>query len=109
MTYIDNYTFIHYIQIKRLVNLLNNTKKYFNQVSSVIKESPTPKTNIQLTHKYVINNLFVHTEYLIQKTDTRFDNIKPHIRNQRGLINFVGKAKKWLFGTLDSDDAERYD
>ena len=33
---------------------------------------------------------------------------KPN-RPKRGLINAVGKVSKWFFGTLDSDDEERYD
>lgn len=31
------------------------------------------------------------------------------IRRKRGLANFVGEASKFLFGTLDSDDAAYYD
>lgn len=34
---------------------------------------------------------------------------KQNKRDKRGLINIVGKANKWLFGTLDSDDEKRYD
>lgn len=30
-------------------------------------------------------------------------------RNKRGLLNFMGTAQKWLFGTLDAEDGARYD
>lgn len=47
--------------------------------------------------------------YLIIEASTKLSNIQPHNRSKRELLNIVGKASKWLFGTLDSEDAEKYD
>lgn len=38
----------------------------------------------------------------------KLENIKPHIREKRGLFNGLGKINKWIFGNLDSDDEIRY-
>ncbi|KAK0070792.1 hypothetical protein PV325_014064, partial [Microctonus aethiopoides] len=52
--------------------------------------------------------ILLRTEFLIQTTQEKLNNLHPHIRSKRGLINIVGKANKWLFGTLDADDEKRY-
>lgn len=36
-------------------------------------------------------------------------NYQDQKRNKRGLLNFVGTAQKWLYGTLDAEDGARYD
>lgn len=36
----------------------------------------------------------------------KFQSIIPHNRNRRGLINAIGITWKWLFGTMDDDDAQ---
>lgn len=58
-----------------------------------------------------LNNIHEHLEYLLNQVENKLKNVKPlgNTRTKRGLLNIVGKASKWAFGTLDSDDAKRYD
>ena len=50
-----------------------------------------------------------HLKFLHEKATNKYNNIKPTHRQKRGLLNVVGKAYKWAFGLLDSDDAKKYD
>lgn len=53
----------------------------------------------------------MHANYLILEAENKLNNFIPHYptRNKRGLVNIIVKASKWLFGTLDSGDGEKYD
>lgn len=55
-----------------------------------------------------INNIkpnIDQTNILYKNIINAFENINPK-RLKRGLLNIVGSAQKWLFGTLDNDDLE---
>lgn len=41
----------------------------------------------------------------ITKLKSKLHTLVPH-RHKRGLVNFIGKAHKWLYGTMDSEDRE---
>lgn len=105
----SKHSFIHYVEIKPLIELLTNIKSYSSTVERILSGPSTVKTSTQQTHRNILTNLLTHTHYLIQETEIKLENLKPHVRHKRGLINIVGKTSKWLFGTLDSEDAERYD
>lgn len=66
---------------------------------------PNTSENDEPSHIEIFN----HLKYLHKKALNKYRNIKPTHRQKRGLINVVGKAYKWAFGLLDSDDAARYD
>ncbi|XP_057660730.1 uncharacterized protein LOC130896567 [Diorhabda carinulata] len=53
--------------------------------------------------------MLIRTGYLSNIIKKKFENLNPHIRNRRGLLNGVSKIYKWLFGNLDSDDEIKYD
>ena len=50
------------------------------------------------------NTLTLHFFKLTEKI-----KILTRNRSKRGLINVIGKAHKWLFGTMDNDDRELID
>lgn len=51
---------------------------------------------------------FKHTFDFLQTLLTNTKLFHKSKRSKRGLINAVGKVNKWLFGTLDSDDEEKF-
>lgn len=98
------HTFLHEINLKTLEATVDNLiQSYKNLNSSFITNKTLYK--ISLTNKYE------HLEPLIQEVSIKFNNIYSnfHIRQKRGLINLGGTVQKWLFGTLNAEDGERYD
>lgn len=101
----NHHTFLHYVDLKEIIIKLNNIEKYF-----LVLKNHLNFNNITNSISYhgLAENLLLRTEYLIKITSEKLNNLHPHIRKERALLNIVGKANKWLFGSLDSDDGERY-
>lgn len=51
------------------------------------------------------NDKKIILELEIIRLRSKLHTIVPH-RQRRGLINFVGKIHKWLYGTMDNEDRE---
>ena len=100
------HTFLYYIDLLPIINQLNNIHNYYNIVKQHLEK--THKVN-PISYQGLIENYLLRAEYLINNTQNKVSNLYPHIRTKRGLINLIGKAHKWLYGTLDADDGERYD
>lgn len=73
----------------------------FAKTSESLQSNKTEKFYSLTFHKYK------QTYYLqtILVSTRLFHKIS---RQERGLINAVGKVNKWLFGSLDSDDEVRF-
>lgn len=102
----SKHTFLHFIEIPPLVKQLNNIERAYN-----ILEKSLIFTHVHMEDTLIssANNLLIHAKYLIAELKIKLNNVRPHNRSKRGLLNFGGKISKWLFGTLDSDDGEKYD
>lgn len=103
----SKHTFLHFIEISPLNNQLISIERAYS-----ILEKSLIFTNVQdfQSSQFInANNLFNHAKYLISQIQIKLNNIKPHNRSKRGLLNIGGKVSKWLFGTLDSDDGEKYE
>lgn len=101
----NKHTFLHFIDLEPIINQLKNIQNYFSKIKSKFYFSNA--TN-PISYQGLSEGILLRTEFLIQTTQEKLNNLHPHIRSKRGLINIVGKANKWLFGTLDSDDEKRY-
>lgn len=55
------------------------------------------------------SNLLSQLEYLKNITNEKYEQLVPHARNKRGLINPLGSIIKIITGNLDHDDALKYD
>ncbi|XP_057665983.1 uncharacterized protein LOC130899848 [Diorhabda carinulata] len=100
------HTFIYYIDLEFIHKQINNLKQYYYNLRNNLSQANA--TNPISYHNLAEQSLS-RTEILINTLDKKSENIYPHLRLKRGLINnAVGKIDKWLFGTLDSDDEERY-
>lgn len=99
----NKHTFIHYIDISHINNQLKNIDKFYDIIEISLNQSSSKNNNMLLRY------LLTHTKHLIFNARNKLNNITPHKREKRGLLNVVGKAHKWLFGTLDSDDGEKFE
>lgn len=105
-TYItqSQHTALYHINVSYINNCLSNTNFILSQVENILNISKENEQFSYLTlHKLNQTKELLNT---IQNNIQLFSKIK---REKRGLINAVGKVDKWLFGTLDSDDEEKYD
>lgn len=100
------HTFLHFLDIKNIVEQVEQLIINFNKFKNTITYDHNITNHIAY-HSLAQNNL-VRTEILTQLVQKKLENLHPHIRSKRGLINGLGKVNKWLFGNLDSDDEERY-
>lgn len=101
------HSFIHFVELAPLINQLGNIARFFQSINqSLARPAPSESNTI---YRNAIKNLLKHTNHLIEISRNKVNNLVPHLRSKRGLLNIVGKTSKWLFGTLDSDDAVKYD
>lgn len=100
------HTFLHYIDLREIIRQVDQLAKTFNDIKNKIflANITTP-----LSFHDLSVSMIERTNYLIDILYTKIENLQPHIRQKRGLINGVGKLGKWLFGILDSDDEIKYE
>jgi hypothetical protein len=101
----NQHTFIHFIDTNSLSELLDDTINQFKTINNTFNSTTPSKTNI---YKNTLENLLTHTNHIITEAKIKLINIKPNTRNKRGLLDIIGKTSKFLFGTLDSDDGEKF-
>lgn len=102
----SKHTFIHYINIGPIRNQLSSIRNFYNIVEASLFQ--IPRQQPAFSHYNTLTNILSHAKYLILEAENKLSNVTPQERSKRGLINVIGKASKWLFGTLDSEDEERY-
>lgn len=102
----SKHTFIHYINITTLVLQLENIELLSYKLRSILKNA---NLNRERNQEMTIYDKFSQVEYFLSTVKTKFNNIIPKRREKRALINAVGVASKWLFGTMDEDDQINYD
>lgn len=100
------HTFIHYFNYSTLTIQLDNIHSNINKINDKFNELKVDITN---TTDILAKINFKDLEYTYQQAINKYNNLLPHIRVKRGLINALGTAFKWTFGTLDSEDGNRYD
>lgn len=103
----SKHTFIHYIEFIPIINQLENIKHFYFIVNNSLNATRYIKP--ASPHYAILRTILRHAEYLMLEVENKLNNIIPHFRQKRALLNIVGRAEKWLFGTLDSDDEKRYD
>lgn len=97
------HTFLYHINLSDPYNSIIQIKtSLVNLEKNVRKQESLNHLSLFLIGK--IKNVFSLTEIILDKINTFFIH-----RKKRGLINAIGKAQNWLFGTLDSDDKEQID
>ena len=83
-------------------------------IKKLIQNSKRVCDNLQIVitklHCSQMLTLFdVQIPQLMNKEETINDLIGLQYRSKRGLINAIGSISKFLFGTMDANDAEHYD
>jgi hypothetical protein len=105
----SKHTFIHYVEIKPLIKLLDNTINYFNIINNTFYNNNTTFKTQSAAYRNTLKDSLTQVHYLIKESQNKLNNLTPHLRSKRGLIDIIGKTSKFLFGTLDSDDAAKYE
>lgn len=100
---ISNYHIYYHINLTNIKECLRTTEKTLLQTNKTLDNSNKPLYNLL---KIRINDLFDQVNSI-----KSFVNhyTTPSKRSKRILFNFLGKAHKYLYGTLDADDRDRYD
>lgn len=103
ITHTHQTTYYH-INLKQIDNCLNDLEKSLTTTRILLnKRKPNEHFSYLVVEKLNLNQDLLD----ILKLNLRLFSETP--RQKRGLINAVGKINKWLFGTLDSDDEQKYD
>lgn len=84
-------------------NLEYNIQKY-NDISIYMKD----KLGVYILDGSLVD-AELQTQYIMNITIERYNQLIPSIRIKRGLINPIGSIIKAITGNLDNDDALRYD
>lgn len=105
--YISNsqYISMYHINISSLELCIEQSKYLLSKLNLTISNEYNKNDFMYMTQSK-LNQTFDYLKLIEQNTLILY---RHKIRNKRGLINIVGKVNKWLFGTMDSDDEERYD
>lgn len=80
---------VHVIQPKDILDIVNSMNFYLNV------------NDFEMNQKDTIQN---ELEILKAKIKTLIPKPQKHLRSKRGLINIIGQASKYLFGTMDDKD-----
>lgn len=101
---IDNSHHIYYhINLTSMRKCLRTTEQTLTKLNFTINALNVTHTPLLLTR---LNNLLIRVNAL--KIFTQHYST-PAKRITRGLMNFMGTVQKYLYGTLDANDGERYD
>lgn len=102
-----HYTIHYHINITNIKSSLGQVQEsivYANNTLHEIKSSAI--SHIALSK---LNHAIATTNNLKNLLEYYTKNVKLSPRHKRGLVNIVGTAQKWLFGTLDAEDGIKYD
>lgn len=99
--------FLYDINVGTLKAEINNLNKIYYKLNSSLNAENPP-------YFYSLRNNYIHLNEVIQEINQKFANIMFYdtpkiVRQKRGLINLGGSLQKFLFGTLDANDGERYE
>lgn len=103
----DSHFTVHYhvnlTNIKLCLEQIERTTIYLNKTVHELKK---------IEMSYLILTKLSHTFRTIDNLKNILNyhtNLKTDQRHKRALINIIGTAEKWLFGTLDAEDGIKYD
>lgn len=99
-----HWTYIHKIDLKPFKKEYDNLRHSFSALAVSFNKS---KVGPQYATEF--NNNILLIENLFGKLDGLLEQITPHTRRRRGLINALGSIVKAITGNLDQDDAQKYD
>ena len=105
-TYITkNHHIIYYhINVTQINHCLDKLQNSLDLIQKILSQEKT-KDNFFILTKEKLKQTYNFLTSLKENTDLFTEKRKQ----KRGLINAVGKINKWLFGTLDNDDEQKYD
>lgn len=97
--YHEEWTTLHFIDTKDIIIEATNLRQHLSKLIKLCSSSA------YCNSADATQTLMTRMELLNQRLET-ISLLTKNSRNKRGLMNFVGKGLKFMFGTMDSDDAE---
>lgn len=97
----DYWTIVKTIHLEKIYNDLQYLSSNFEKLCNLI--------DWNTTHSHEFLNFKVHTEFLRDITNDKYEQLVPQKRYKRGLINPLGSFIKIITGNLDDDDAIKFD
>lgn len=93
------YTMIK-IQEVELINDANTVQHIINpqEMTTMLNQIKNNIDSLDIDNKELLYNVIINIKAKIRSIMPTYN------REKRGLINFIGKAQKWLFGTMDEED-----
>lgn len=104
---VDNRYTVHYhINVTNIILCL----KQVEETTLVLNQTLQKARKVEISHLIPVKlNYTFNTINKLKIILSHYVNSKSNYRHKRDLINLVGTAEKWLFGTLDADDGIRYE
>lgn len=115
--YNDLYEIISYIDLREHNLKLKYLQYYYSKAETYCQTKVFKNKQVNTTNKAIdlCSNFAKLARPIINQVEKEKDILNQLVghkvvqnRRKRSLFNFVGKATKFLFGTLDEDDAEYY-
>ncbi|XP_049317718.1 uncharacterized protein LOC125780131 [Bactrocera dorsalis] len=88
----------HYDKILHFVNLTA-----YDETTFLISRNIEALTAITFEDKQLLDTL--HKNFILLRA--KIDNLHPHLKTKRGLVNILGKGLRFIAGTMDSEDEEQ--
>lgn len=88
----------HYIKV---LHIINTTE--FERTMEIIKTNIDTLKTSSSESKTLIST--INKNFMLLKA--KIENLNPHFRKKRALLNIIGKGLKMIAGTMDSDDEEQ--
>lgn len=99
----SKHTSFYHINISDIETCLYKVQ-YLLDKSNYINNNSSKNESFTL----LTSHKFKQTADYLQRILSNVEIFHKPTKVKRGLINIVGKVNKWLFGTLDSDDEDRF-
>lgn len=96
----------YHVNLTNIRNCLRKVKTSLRQINSTLLNITTPFKTLLLTRTHDLYDQIKEIKQFIKHYSVSNSTSQ---RNKRGLFNIIGKAHKYIYGTLDADDGERYD
>lgn len=86
---------------KKVLHIVNITE--YEQTITIIKDNINVLQTSNTDSKTLLDT--INKNYILLVT--KVNNLIPHFKQRRGLVNIIGKGLKFIAGTMDSDDEEQ--
>lgn len=101
VNHVDDWSFVDFYDLRQVEKQIESLRNYTSHVEDFKpKKRETDLRNV----RKIINNMLTLTE----RIENNYKRLLPLKRTKRGLFNALGRLEKFIFGTLDDEDEDRF-